>query len=82
MCLFLFFQDGMGQLKIVSGGLRLDGKTYVLDSLIASKLKSRIGQPIVIESSKNVTLTTRNKHGHVENMIFLGNTLGEGVANG
>ena len=64
----------MGQLKIVAGGLQLKGTAYVLDSLIASNIRSRQGQPIVIESSRNLTLTTRNANGLLDNLIYLGKT--------
>lgn len=62
----------MGQLRIVSGGLQLNGRAMVLDALIASSIRSRAGQPIVIESSRNLTLTTRNEDGILDNRIFLG----------
>lgn len=62
----------MGQLKIVPGGLRLDGKAFVMGSLIASNISSRTGQPIVVESSKKLTLSTRKLNGQLENMIFIG----------
>ncbi|XP_056638590.1 gamma-sarcoglycan isoform X1 [Diorhabda sublineata] len=68
-----FSSEGMGQLKIVSGGLKLEGKTFVLDSLIASSIKSRSYQPIVIESTKNLTLRARNTNGYVDSSIVLGN---------
>lgn len=68
----VMFQEGMGQLKIVTGGLRLDGKAFVLDSLIASSIRSRTGQPIVVESSKNITLTTRSENGALENLLYIG----------
>lgn len=73
----------MGHLKIVTGGLRLEGKAFVLDSLIASSIKSRTGQPIVMESSKNLTLKSRHKNGSLNSWIFLGKSklarLGKGV---
>lgn len=65
-------QDGMGHLKIVSGGLKLEGKTFVLDSLIASSIKSRSNQPIVIESTKNLTLRARHKNGYLNSWLVLG----------
>ncbi|KAF2894247.1 hypothetical protein ILUMI_11926, partial [Ignelater luminosus] len=65
--------QGMGQLRIVAGGLRLEGRAFVLDTLIASTIRSRAGQPIVIESSKNFTVTTRDAAGVLDNRIFLGN---------
>ncbi|CAH2013264.1 unnamed protein product [Acanthoscelides obtectus] len=63
----------MGQLKIVTGGVRLDGKAFVLDSLIASSIKSRSYQPIVIESTKNLTLKSRNKEGYLSSRLVLEN---------
>ncbi|XP_018329857.1 zeta-sarcoglycan-like, partial [Agrilus planipennis] len=63
----------MGQLKIVAGGVKLEGKAFILDRLIASNIKSRNGQPIVIESSRNLTLSTRDETGALSNRIFLGN---------
>lgn len=76
-----FSSEGMGQLKIVTGGLRLEGTAYVLDSLIASSIRSRRGQPIVIESSRNLTLTTRDERGFRNNLIFLGNDRFECLSN-
>lgn len=62
----------MGQLKIVSGGVKLEGKAFILDSLIASSIRSRTGQPIVIESSRNLTLSTRGPNGLLDNLMYLG----------
>ncbi|XP_017772517.1 PREDICTED: zeta-sarcoglycan [Nicrophorus vespilloides] len=76
-----FSSEGMGQLKIVTGGLRLEGTAYVLDSLIASSIRSRRGQPITIESSRNLTLTTRDENGLLNNLIYLGNDRFECLAN-
>lgn len=76
-----FSSEGMGQLKIVAGGLRLEGTAYVLDSLITRRIRSRTGQSIVVESSKNLTLTTRDAHGKLDNIIYLGNDRFECLAN-
>lgn len=73
--MFLLLQDGMGQLKIVSGGLKLEGKTFVLDSLVASSIKSRSDKPIVIESTKNLTLRTRHKNGYISSWLVLGTNI-------
>lgn len=62
----------MGQLRIVAGGIRLEGRAFVLDALIASTIRSKAGQPIVIESSKNFTINTRDANGVLDNRIFLG----------
>ncbi|KAL1509101.1 hypothetical protein ABEB36_003895 [Hypothenemus hampei] len=67
-----FSTDGMGQLEIVPGGLKLKGNAFVLDNLIASQIRSRSGEPIVIESSRNITLRSRDKYGHPSSWIHLG----------
>lgn len=46
MELFIDLQDGMGQLKVVPGGLQLSGQAWVVDQLRASNIRSRFGQPI------------------------------------
>lgn len=62
----------MGQLRIVPGGIQLLGQALVLDSLFASSIKSRRGQPIAVESSRNFTVSTRDSHGHLQSRLFLG----------
>ncbi|KAL0274571.1 UNVERIFIED_CONTAM: hypothetical protein PYX00_002673 [Menopon gallinae] len=66
-----FSSEGMGQLRIVSGGLQLSGQAMVLDSLIASSIRSRRGQPISIESSRNFTVSTRDAGGRVSSRMVL-----------
>ncbi|XP_028177366.1 zeta-sarcoglycan-like [Ostrinia furnacalis] len=67
-----FNSDGMGQLRIVPGGLQLLGQALVLDSLFASSIKSRRGQPITVESSRNFSVSTRDSHGLLQSRLFLG----------
>ncbi|XP_076273501.1 sarcoglycan delta isoform X2 [Rhynchophorus ferrugineus] len=67
-----FSVDGMGQLEIVPGGLRLKGNAFVLENLIASQIRSRRGEPIIVESSRNITLKSRNKNGYPSSWIHLG----------
>ncbi|KAJ0179287.1 hypothetical protein K1T71_004999 [Dendrolimus kikuchii] len=67
-----FNSEGMGQLRIVPGGLQLLGQALVMDSLFASSIKSRRGQPIAIESSRNFTVITRDSHGLLQSRLFLG----------
>lgn len=62
----------MGQLRIVPGGLQLTGQALFLDVLRASMIRSRHGQPITIESSKNISINTRDYDGRVDNQLFLG----------
>ncbi|CAH2268160.1 jg8167 [Pararge aegeria aegeria] len=70
-----FNSEGMGQLRIVPGGVQLLGQALVLDSLFASSIKSRRGQPISIESSRNFTVTTRDSLGMLQSRLFLDLTL-------
>ncbi|XP_049865028.1 zeta-sarcoglycan-like [Pectinophora gossypiella] len=67
-----FNSEGMGQLRIVPGGLQLLGQALVLDSLFTSSIKSRRGQPISIESSRNFSVSTRDSHGMLQSRLFLG----------
>ncbi|XP_053699299.1 uncharacterized protein LOC128746275 [Sabethes cyaneus] len=76
-----FSSDGMGQLKIVSGGIQLTGQALVLDILRASSIRSKHGQPISIESSRNFSLNTRDSEGYLENQLFLGHDRLEVLAN-
>ncbi|XP_021925157.1 delta-sarcoglycan isoform X4 [Zootermopsis nevadensis] len=68
-----FSSEGMGQLRIVTGGIQLSGQAMVLDALLASSIRSRRGQPITVESSRNFTINTRDEGGRIVNRIFLGN---------
>ncbi|XP_037826004.1 myb-like protein Q, partial [Lucilia sericata] len=43
-----FSTEGMGQLKIVPGGIQLTGQALIMDMLRASTIRSRHGQPIAI----------------------------------
>ncbi|KAK9508553.1 hypothetical protein O3M35_006088 [Rhynocoris fuscipes] len=57
------FQEGMGNVRIIDGGLEVTGQSYMLGSLIASSIRSRPGQPIHIRASHNISLSTEY-HGH------------------
>ncbi|KAH8366614.1 hypothetical protein KR084_006915 [Drosophila pseudotakahashii] len=67
-----FSTEGMGQLKIVPGGIQLSGQAIIMDMLRASTIRSRHGQPISIESSRNFSINTRDPNGMIENHLFLG----------
>lgn len=71
-CVCGVLQEGMGQLRIVTGGIQLSGQAMVLDALLASSIRSRRGQPITVESSRNFTINTRDEGGRIVNRIFLG----------
>ncbi|XP_063706397.1 delta-sarcoglycan [Culicoides brevitarsis] len=67
-----FSSDGMGHLKMIPGGIQLNGQSMVMDTLRASKIKARQYQPITIESFRNFTINTRTDEGLVENRLFIG----------
>ncbi|XP_052860572.1 delta-sarcoglycan [Anopheles cruzii] len=67
-----FSSNGMGQLKVVPGGIQLTGQALVLNTLRASSIQSKHGQPISLESSRNLSMNTRNAAGALENQLFLG----------
>ncbi|XP_034246107.1 delta-sarcoglycan [Thrips palmi] len=77
-----FSSEGMGQLRVVAGGLQLNGQAMVLDALIASNIRSRKGQPITIESSMNFSLNVRDEEGAVASQMFLGKDRLECAASG
>lgn len=75
-----FSLDGMGRLRIVESGVRLEGEAEFLHSLYAAQIRSRREQPLNIESSKNITLNARNKQGQISNRLFIGNSIVEAFA--
>ncbi|XP_059616807.1 delta-sarcoglycan isoform X2 [Phlebotomus argentipes] len=77
-----FSSEGMGQLKVVAGGLQLSGQALVLDILRASTIRSRHAQSISIESSRNFSVNTRDSEGFIENQLFLGHDRVECLASG
>lgn len=62
---FLFFQEGIGSLKVVPGGVELRGQAAVLDALVASSLRSRRGKNLVLESWSNFTASARSHDGRL-----------------
>ena len=59
-------------MKITPSGIQLNGEAMVLDSLMTSQISSKRGQPLVFDSSQNITLTARDAQGRTANKIFLG----------
>ncbi|XP_046994889.1 delta-sarcoglycan [Schistocerca americana] len=66
-----FSSEGMGSLRIVSGGVQLRGQALVMDTLLASSIRSRRGYPLLFESSRNFTVKTRDHNGRVASSLFL-----------
>ncbi|GBP50992.1 Delta-sarcoglycan [Eumeta japonica] len=65
-------KEGMGQLRVIPGGLQLLGQALVLDSLFTSNIKSRRGLPLSMESTRNFTVSSRDAHGSLQTRLFLG----------
>lgn len=62
----------MGQLKIVSGGIELSGQALIMDHLRASSIKTRVGQPLNIDSFRNFTIKTHDTPNSIVNRMFFG----------
>lgn len=69
---FLSFQEGIGSLKVVPGGIELRGQAAVLDALVASSLKSRRGKNLVLESWSNFTASARSHDGRLLARLTVG----------
>lgn len=57
---FLKTQDGIGQLKVMDGGVQLEGQAVILDELRTSHLRSRQGQPMTFGTISE-RITKRHK---------------------
>ncbi|XP_058796290.1 delta-sarcoglycan isoform X2 [Phymastichus coffea] len=60
-----FSLEGIGSLKVIPGGVELRGQAAVLDSLVASSLKSRRGNSLSLESWSNFTASARGDNGRL-----------------
>lgn len=75
-----FSVNGMGKLRILEEGIRLDGEAEFTHSLYTTTLESRKGLPLKIESAQNITLNARNKNGQIINRLFIGDNKIESMA--
>lgn len=60
-----FSSEGIGSLKVVPGGIELRGQAAVLDTLVASSLRSRRGKNLVLESWNSFTASARSHDGRL-----------------
>ncbi|KAF0303148.1 Zeta-sarcoglycan [Amphibalanus amphitrite] len=67
-----FSVDGIGDLRVVKGGIVLEGDSWVLNQLVASHIRSSRHQPISFQSSKNFSINVRNAVGELESQLTLG----------
>uniref|UniRef100_T1ISK8 Uncharacterized protein n=1 Tax=Strigamia maritima TaxID=126957 RepID=T1ISK8_STRMM len=64
--------DGMGKLRIVRNGLRLEGNAEFMHGLYATEIKARQDHSMKIESARNLTLNARNVDADISTQLFLG----------
>ncbi|KAJ8726948.1 hypothetical protein PYW08_015345 [Mythimna loreyi] len=48
--------NSVGPIRIVKGGIHVDGQTWVVNNLVASSITSQVGQPVTIHSHRNFTV--------------------------
>ncbi|KAM4675152.1 delta-sarcoglycan isoform 1-T3 [Discoglossus pictus] len=56
-----FTIDGMGNLRITERGVRLEGDSEFLKPLYAKEIRSRPGNPLYLQSDRNVTVNILNE---------------------
>ncbi|KAM5179972.1 gamma-sarcoglycan isoform 1-T1 [Mantella aurantiaca] len=67
-----FSPTGMGQLKVTSEGLRLEGESEFLYPLYAKEIRSRADNSLLLHSSQNVTVNARNDEGKITGRLTVG----------
>ncbi|XP_013398236.1 zeta-sarcoglycan-like isoform X1 [Lingula anatina] len=67
-----FSGAGMGKLRITNQGIRVEGHSEFLAPLYAAQIKSNTDKALFLESSKNVTIHTRNEAGSITNRLYIG----------
>lgn len=60
----------MGQMRIVEGGIQLDGQAIIVDELRTSHIKSRHGQPITFGKLKFLFFLTKRETYEWEKNFF------------
>lgn len=66
----ILFQNGIGPVRIVSGGIQLDGQAWVLNNLVASTISSQVGQPVTLHSHRNFSVLVSEPN-HLEQSKFV-----------
>ncbi|NXG42770.1 SGCZ protein, partial [Psilopogon haemacephalus] len=63
---------GMGNLRVTSKGLRLEGVSEFLLPLYVKEIHSRKDSPLVLHSDRNVTVNARNQRGQLTGQLTVG----------
>ncbi|KAJ8266852.1 hypothetical protein GJAV_G00135420 [Gymnothorax javanicus] len=67
-----FTIDGMGNLRITEKGLKLEGDSEFLKPLYAKEIQSRPGNPLFLQSSKNVSVNILNGKNQMVTQLLAG----------
>ncbi|XP_039631621.1 delta-sarcoglycan [Polypterus senegalus] len=67
-----FTIDGMGHLRITEKGLTLEGDSEFLKPLYAKEIQSRPGSPLLLQSSKNITINILNGQNKAATRVVAG----------
>nr|KAG5711642.1 hypothetical protein BaRGS_016824 [Batillaria attramentaria] len=66
-------RDGMGKLRIVPKGIRLEGEAEFVRPLYVQELRAEDGQVMYLESAKDIKLQARSKDNKSGGSLVLGN---------
>ncbi|KAM9539164.1 delta-sarcoglycan-like isoform 4-T4 [Salvelinus alpinus] len=69
-----FTIDGMGNLRITEKGLKLEGDSEFLQPLYAKEIQSRPGSPLLLQSSKNVSINILNGKNQLVTQLIAGSS--------
>ncbi|XP_063059731.1 delta-sarcoglycan [Engraulis encrasicolus] len=67
-----FTIDGMGHLRITERGLKLEGTSEFLQPLYAKEIQSRPGNPLFLQSSKNISVNILNNENRLVTQLTAG----------
>lgn len=67
-----FSVHGMGKLRILKSGIRIEGDSEFLKALYAKQIKSRKDSGLYLESSRNITLNARDGSKNTVNTLAIG----------
>ncbi|PZC81985.1 hypothetical protein B5X24_HaOG211541 [Helicoverpa armigera] len=63
--------NGVGPIRIVKGGIHVDGQAWVVDNLVASTITSQVAQPITIHSHRNFTVQVAEPDSSEHSKLFI-----------
>lgn len=68
---YFLFQNGVGPIKIVKGGIHLQGQAWIKDNLVTSMITSQIAQPITLNSHRNFTILVADANHAGHSRLFI-----------